>query len=299
MMHKGTARGIGGNMPEEMQREVEKLLDEFGVIVERISQERRLPRAIVRSRFPCSLLVLLDAQNLYIIAQYHFGLPNTTYLYRPKLSITPEQALDTARWEFGFTDPFLITFPASLLEQSEEERKESLEAITLTHIESEIQRAKKLSSLVQINPIFGPASYSVDEKLVFVLMPFDEDLTRIYQSIIKPTVESMGLICRRADDYKTSRAIIQDIWKAICEARIIIADLTNLNPNVMYELGIAHTVGKETILIYQRKEKEIKFPFDLIHIRRIEYEDTALGGKKLENDLKETIKTILKSPTIS
>jgi len=130
-------------------------------------------------------------------------------------------------------------------------------------------------------------------------MPFDEDLTRIYQSIIKPTVESMGLVCRRADDYKTSRAIIQDIWKAICEARIIIADLTNLNPNVMYELGIAHTVGKETILIYQRKEKEIKFPFDLIHIRRIEYEDTALGGKKLENDLKETIKTILKSPTIS
>ncbi|RLI79160.1 hypothetical protein DRP05_05005 [Archaeoglobales archaeon] len=64
-------------------------------------------------------------------------------------------------------------------------------------------------------------------------------------------------------------------------------------------MGIAHTVGKETTLIYQRKEKEIKFPFDLIHIRRIENEDTALSGKKLENDLKETVKTILKSPTVS
>ena len=43
----------------------------------------------------------------------------------------------------------------------------------------------------------------------------------------------MELVCRRADDYKTSGAIIQDIWKAICKARIIIANLTNLNPNVM------------------------------------------------------------------
>jgi predicted nucleotide-binding protein len=65
----------------------------------------------------------------------------------------------------------------------------------------------------------------------------------------------------------------------------------------MYELGIAHTVGKETIMIYQKNKEEIKFPFDIAHIRRIEYENTATGGKKLERDIKETIKSILE-PTI-
>jgi len=299
MMHKGGIRTSGGDMPSDLQKKVNELLDEFVDIVENFSRKRNLRRAVVRSRLPCSLVALLDAQNLYILAQYHFGTPSTLYIHRPQMRLSPEQALEIARWEIGFTDPFLITFPASLLEQNKEERRTSLEAIALTHIESELQRVIKMTSLIQINPISGPASYSIDEHLVFVLMPFDEDLTRIYRSIIKPTVESLGLVCRRADDYKTNRAIIQDIWKAICEARIIIADLTNLNPNVMYELGVAHTVGKETILIYQRRDKEIKFPFDIVHIRRIEYEDTATGGKKLENDLRETIKSILEPAAIS
>jgi len=157
-----------------------------------------------------------------------------------------------------------------------------------------------MTSLIQINPLFGPASYGVDERLAFILMPFAEDLTRVYTSIIKPAVEATGLVCRRADDFKTNKAIIQDIWKAICEARVVIADLTDVNPNVMYELGIAHTVGKETILIYQRgRGKDPKFPFDLAHIRRIEYEDSATGGKKLENDLFDTLKSILKPAVVS
>ena len=298
MMHKGP-RAIRGDMPAELQRKVNKLLDEFGNLVQGISQERYLPRAVVRSLLPCSLVAVLDKNYLFILAQRHFGTPSSSYIYVPEKQLTPQQALDSARWEFGLEDPFLITFPASLIEQNEKERQAALEAIALTHVESELQRVIKITSLVQINPLFGPASYSVDKRLVFVLMPFTEDLTRIYQTIIKPTVESMGLVCRRADEYKTSRAIIQDIWKAICEARIVIADLTGLNPNVMYELGIAHTVGKETILIYQRPEKNIKFPFDLIHIRRIEYENTATGGKKLENDLKETMKSILEPTAVS
>ena len=101
-----------------------------------------------------------------------------------------------------------------------------------------------------------------------------------------------NLVCKRADDIKTNKAIIQDIFKAICEARIIIADVTRLNPNVMYELGIAHTLGKETDLIYQKKQ-EIKFPFDLAHIRRIEYENSATGGKLLEQELRGVLQNIL------
>jgi hypothetical protein len=299
MMHKG-ARATGGNMPAELQQKVNNLLDEFGVLVQGISHERHLQRAIVRSLLPCSLVVVLDKNNLFILAQRHFGTPSSLFIHIPEKQLTPWQALDSARWEFGLEDPFLIAFPSALLEQEEVQRQPALEAVAVAHVASEFQRVKKMTSLIQINPLFGPASYSVDEQLAFVLMPFAEDLTAVYTSIIKPTVEEMGLVCRGADDFKTNKAIIQDIWKAICEARIVIADLTDLNPNVMYELGIAHTVGKETVLIYQRgRGKDPKFPFDLAHIRRIEYEDSATGGKKLENDLSETLKSVLKPVAVS
>ena len=86
--------------------------------------------------------------------------------------------------------------------------------------------------------------------------------------------------------------------ESICEARIVLADLTGFNPNVMYELGIAHTVGKDTLILYQNRNNEgTRFPFDLAHIRRIEYENTMAGGQKLETDLKETLGNIL-NPTI-
>jgi len=152
--------------------------------------------------------------------------------------------------------------------------------------------------VVQINPIFGPASYKIDQRLAFVLMPFEKDLTDIYNTFVKPTVESQEfvLVCRRADDVKSNRAVIQDIWKSICESRLVIADLSGLNSNVMYELGIAHTVGKETILIYQHAD-ELRFPFDLAHIRRIEYVNNAIGGKKLVDDLRATLAAVL-SPSV-
>ncbi|MFW9997704.1 MAG: hypothetical protein ACFFD4_37035 [Candidatus Odinarchaeota archaeon] len=299
MMHKG-ARTIAGNVPPDLQKEIGKLLDEFGNIVERISSERRLSRAIVRSRFQCSIVAILDNENLHVLAQHHFGMPSSQFLHIPEEHFSAQQALGIARWEFGFEDPFLVRFQAALLEQSEEQRSQSLRAIAMSHIDSEFQRMVKMTSLVQINPIFGPASYSVDERLAFVLMPFDDALAKIYTTTIKPVVEKIDLICRRADEFKTNKMIMQDIWKAICEARVIIADLTLLNPNVFYELGMAHTVGKETILIYQRgKGDRPRFPFDLAHIRRIEYEDSATGGKKLETDLFETLLSILQPATTS
>ena len=298
-MHKGV-RTTGGNMPVEHQQKVNKLLDEFGALVRGISQAHRLPMAVVRSLLNCSLVAVLDKNNLFILAQHHFGMPSSLFIHVPEKQLTPQQALGSARWEFGFEDLFLVTFPNALLEQDEAQRRSALEAIAVAHVDSEFQRMIKMTSLIQINPLFGSATYSVDERLAFVLMPFAEDLTRIYTSIIKPTVEATDLVCRRADDFKTNKAIIQDIWKAICEARVVIADLTDLNPNVMYELGIAHTVGKETILIYQRgREKDLKFPFDLAHIRRIVYEDSATGGKNLENVLSDTLKSILKPAAIS
>jgi hypothetical protein len=83
---------------------------------------------------------------------------------------------------------------------------------------------------------------------------------------------------------------MSDIWAAICAARIVIADCTGRNPNVFYEIGIAHAVGKPVVLITQDVND---IPFDISHIRYIIYEYTAAGMKLLKKKLEETIKTEL------
>jgi len=298
-MHGG-ARSVGGDIPEPLVKNIDKLLSEFEGCVKSIHVSRGLRRAVTRSLLPCDTLILLSSENIYIAGKPQNGMPSSIYVDLSHHTFKSHDALNIARWDFGYEDPFLIIFPRNILEQTKEERKPVLEAIASSHVESEYRRVIKITSLIQINPLFGPASYSLDERLIFVLMPFNENLTTVYNTIIKPTVESHNLVCRRADDLKTNKAIMHDIWKAICESRFIIADLTGLNANVMYELGIAHTIGKETILINQiGVEESVKFPFDITHIRRIEYVDSAVGGKKLEEDLSQTIKHLLNPPSIS
>jgi hypothetical protein len=293
MMHQGT-RLHGGNMESELSEKVEGLLNQFMELVRKEVQDAKLRRAVVRSMLPCSLLLILDSESLWVAAQKQSGMPSTMTLAHVDKTFPAQEIYAAAKWEFGFDDPFVIQLPSALLNAVPLSSEPALLAVARSHIQSELQRVHYQMNVIQINPIFGPASYVVNPRLAFVLMPFTETLTQIYKAFVKPTIENpeFGLICRRADDIKSNRAVIQDVWKSLCEARIVIADLTKLNPNVMYELGIAHTLGKETILIYQRGE-EVKFPFDLSHIRRIEYDNDALGGRKLEEELKATISHIL------
>ena len=297
MLHKG-ARTTGGDMPKEINGTITALLDQFMKLVADRVHASGLPRAAVRSMLPCSTINVLDSDHLYVAGQKHAGMPSTIGIYRRDKRFTIDQVSQSARWEFGFDDPFVIQFPAEAIDQEAAEREPALTAIAASHVMSETERIERQMRIIQINPVFGPASFTVDPRLAFVLMPFTDELTRIYATIIKPIVEeeSFGLVCRRADDIKSNKAIIQDIWKSICEARLVIADLSGGNPNVTYELGIAHTIGKETILIYQRGG-ERPIPFDLAHIRRIEYDNDALGGKKLEQELRGTIEELLK-PTV-
>lgn len=293
MFHQG-ARSTGGDLPSAFMPKIDLLLTKFVEVTSRRAHELLLRRAIVRSMLPCSLVVILDAQVLWVSAQKTSSLPTTLWFDRRNESFPVQEVLSAAKWEFGFDDPFVIPFPASLLEMDQENQIGAIEAISQSHIQSEVNRVQAQMKVVPINPIFGPASYAIDPRLTFVLMPFTEELTEIYQTFVKPVVESaeFDLVCRRADDVKSNRAIIQDIWKSLCEARFVIADLTGFNANVLYELGIAHTLGKETILIYQRGA-DVKFPFDLTHIRRIEYENNAIGGRSLETELRATMRAVI------
>ena len=105
-------------------------------------------------------------------------------------------------------------------------------------------------------------------------MPFNSDFDYIY-GVIKQNLNDNGFICNRADEISGSKPILNKILMEILKSRYIIADLTNYNPNVFYELGIAHSF-KDAQNILMIKQKNSKIPFDLTHLTYIEYDSKNL-----------------------
>lgn len=141
-----------------------------------------------------------------------------------------------------------------------------------------------------IEPVFGKPRYFQDLPDAFVLMPFRDELKPVYEDHILRVTQQLGLICKRGDDFFRTRAIIDDLWSAIYYSKACIADCTGKNPNVFYELGIAHTLGRPTILITQSIED---IPFDIRHIRHILYQLTPRGMHEFEADLLKALQSIL------
>ena len=102
--------------------------------------------------------------------------------------------------------------------------------------------------------------------------------------------ESRGMSCHRADDIWKENAIIQDIVSLISRSRIIICDCSGRNPNVFYEAGIAHTLGKDVILITQSGDD---IPFNLRHLRYIRYLNNREGIEDLVKKVSDRITNIL------
>lgn len=142
-----------------------------------------------------------------------------------------------------------------------------------------------------IGRIFGGQTFTPDTQLCFVLMPFDSALQPVYEDHIRPAVRRLGLTCQRADEITSTSLITWDIWERINRARVIVADLTQQNANVFYELGLAHALGKDVVLLTQSMDF---VPFDLKSIRCIVYEFTPRGCERLEQKLTETLSAFVK-----
>jgi hypothetical protein len=141
---------------------------------------------------------------------------------------------------------------------------------------------------------FAPSVFKIpkkqnNDKLVSVMMPFNAAFRGTYDAI-KRVCDHMGLECRRADDIWENSTFIQDIFDLIYCAKIIVVDFTDRNPNVMYETGIAHTLGKIVIPISQSLTD---IPSDLNHHRALKYLPNDEGYRNLSNELYKRVKTIL------
>jgi nucleoside 2-deoxyribosyltransferase len=120
----------------------------------------------------------------------------------------------------------------------------------------------------------------------FVIMPFGQEHSdALWADVLVPVIREAGLTPIRADFVRNVGPIMEDVTNNIREAAIIVADITGTNPNVMYELGYAHALGKPAALLHCTEMDEDwsrNLPFDIRGMRILPVNPWRLEGFKEE-----------------
>lgn len=122
------------------------------------------------------------------------------------------------------------------------------------------------------------------------------DLKKRYDDLIKEALlrADPHLDITRADDVAVPGTITSDILTRIMHSDVVVADVTYPNPNVFYELGLRHACRVGTIIIRDKNGPQV--PFDIAHLRHIEYENSPTGLKDLSEKLKQTLDHVSRNP---
>lgn len=123
----------------------------------------------------------------------------------------------------------------------------------------------------------------VEKNFVFVLTPFSEEEKSTF-SAIKEICGNAGLKCMRGDETHREGNLLRHIVTYILECDIIIANINGRNPNVFYELGICHSIGKPVIMISNFKFKDT-LPFDVSGKNIVFYDNLEDLQEQLKNEL--------------
>jgi len=161
-----------------------------------------------------------------------------------------------------FKELFLVSLQSAKLVEKKDDKYRILDVnISSTKDDTSSPAKKMLSS----------AKVSADDSC-FVVMSFALPIGNYFQTIYEPAIKKAGLRAVRADaDIFGTGKIMDQIWSGINAAKVLVAELTNRNPNVFYELGLAHAKEKPVVLV---SSNEDDVPFDLKHIRVIYYDKT-------------------------
>ena len=159
------------------------------------------------------------------------------------------------------------------------------EFISTAHIET----PKKM---ITFSPqVFEIPTKPQNEKLVTVMLPFKLQASF---TAVKSACDNLVLECKKADDIWENATFIQDIFELIFTSKVVVADFTGKNPNVFYEVGIAHTLGKTVIPITQSYDD---VPSDLGHHQALKYLPNEQGYKDLTTELTKRLATLIPKQT--
>jgi hypothetical protein len=134
---------------------------------------------------------------------------------------------------------------------------------------------------------------TIPRPFVFVLMPFDREFDDTYELAIKPACDAAGAYAERVDEQIFAGSILDRIYNQIAKADVVVADLTGRNPNVFYETGYAHALGKTTLLLTRSTED---IPFDLKHYPHVVYEGRL---SELRGELEKRVRWHLEHPSVA
>ncbi|HJQ32117.1 MAG TPA: GAF domain-containing protein [Pyrinomonadaceae bacterium] len=162
------------------------------------------------------------------------------------------------------------------------------QSIRALHLEQERERerGRERDGRLLVKPCWK-GRFTAKRDCCFVLMPYSPSWSKNVRRAIKAAVERQGLRFKIADE-DVGRHVMEDVWRGICEARLVIADLSTANPNVAYELGLADVLGKKIIMLAQNP-KDV--PFDFVGSRLLVYDFNRLDA--LEDRLSARISKVL------
>jgi hypothetical protein len=128
----------------------------------------------------------------------------------------------------------------------------------------------------------------------FVMMPFGPWFDRYYQEIYVPAIKEAGFEPVRADELFTTGSVVEQIWEQIEKAKLLLADLSGKNPNVFYELGLAHAAKKPVVFTASQVDD---VPFDLRHLRVIIYDvREPQWSSRLQQSVTDYLRNAAKEP---
>ncbi|MEO6380998.1 MAG: hypothetical protein ABIO35_03110 [Nitrobacter sp.] len=131
----------------------------------------------------------------------------------------------------------------------------------------------------------------------FVMMPFGSWFDRYYQEIYVPAIREAGFEPVRADELFTTGSVVEQIWDQIEKSKVLLADLSDKNANVFYELGLAHAAGKPVVFTSSNVDD---VPFDLRHLRVIIYDiREPEWAQRLRKSIADYLRNAAKDPAKS
>lgn len=137
---------------------------------------------------------------------------------------------------------------------------------------------KILGTCIVANRRWSSDDIWVDYPSAFVVMPFSEPWSdAVFRDLLKPGVEGAGFKCIRGDAVVRIGDLTQNIWGALLRAGVVVADVSAVNANVFYELGLTHALGKDAIIL---KQAGAKVPADIGGAHYHEYRLDALDAAR-------------------
>ncbi|OAI48214.1 hypothetical protein AYO44_07580 [Planctomycetaceae bacterium SCGC AG-212-F19] len=290
MFGSGAIVSETGDIPQADRQNIKRVADAFYSLLMELVNQGRYSRLVIRLLRPINVGVLLGKTFVHFV----FTNEGTGAIKQIKMNdlrrfeeIDLTEAIDLAEKQLGFQNAFGFSLPVALL-STNPLTPDTILPFVESYYRAELEREGAAARKVQIKPIFQARNVFVDPDLCFVLMPFGDEykLQEIYTDQIVPAIKRAGFRHLRADAIYEPKPIMESVWESILKAKVIVAELTGRNPNVLYELGIAHCVGKDVILLSQTIDD---VPFDLRHLRVILYELTPRGAKALEQQLEMSL----------